>query len=669
MKTSVFIYSGLSVALLGMTHASPVIAQETAPAPTGEETIALDEYIVTGETYAFGAQKLVRVTDDDLSRTQARDLKGIFDMDPSIMVGGGLPAAQKVYVRSVEDKLLNISIDGAPQGGYLSHHHGQYVVEPELLKQVEVEPGAGGATQGPGALAGAVRFETKRASDFLLPDQNAGVYGKVSYFSNGDGRKATAAGYGKANDNLSVIGAYTYFDIGDYKDGNGDTVDYTAHTQHHAYANLAGMVAPGHELSVGYEALRDNGIYRHRPNFAGNFPHPVAPNDPVEMDLTRDTFTAGYQQYLQNGSTGIKGTAYYTDYTIDRLGQYEMGYGSIGFDVHNRNELGEHTITYGADYRDDTLSFTGKGSVTGFAGTLEYQTIPDEKVRILGAYAQDNWVAHERLDVSFGARFDNYDYRDKDDKTFRDSGVSPNIGASFLVAEGLRINASYGLAFRGVTAIDSITANEGTISNADEIDPERAYNGELGFQYQVGGFSLSGTAYKQTIDNLIIDADFDSIRGNEGELEVTGYDLTAAYNIGGLTTSLAVSESDPELNGRALTDTDFGVGTAYGRTWNAYAGYYFQEIDLVVGWTINHLEEFDNVPEGIPAKPAYTVHHAFAQWQPMGYDRLVLTLTINNVFDEFFVDQATSGYNSRLDRVAGLPEPGRDVRIAAALKF
>ena len=78
------------------------------------------------------------------------------------MGGGSLPAAQNSMLVGLEDTLMNVTIDGAQQAGYLFHHQGRVGIEPDIIKSVEAEAGTGAATAGLGALAGSVKFETKR---------------------------------------------------------------------------------------------------------------------------------------------------------------------------------------------------------------------------------------------------------------------------------------------------------------------------------------------------------------------------------------------------------------------------------------------------------------------------------------------------------------------------
>ncbi|MCF3649292.1 TonB-dependent receptor plug domain-containing protein [Synoicihabitans lomoniglobus] len=649
---------------------SAAFAQTTAPSE--DDIVDLAPVIVTGETYAFGAQKLITVTSDELDRLQPVDLEDVFSQDPSVRVGGGIGVAEKIYVRGIEDKLLHVSIDGAPQGGYLSHHQSQFTVEPELLKYVEVEPGPGGALQGPGALAGAIRFVTKDANDFLAPGQTAGAFTKATYLSNGDGLKLTGALYGRAGDNVTLLAAYTWLDIGDYDAGEGTLVDYSAHEQTRAFVKGTATSDDGaHTFTLSFESIEDEGTFRHRPNFFGYFNHPVAPNIPVDMTFGRDTVTASYTQSINDEDHGLSAVAYFSDNTTDRAGQYNMGYASVGLDVRYADTYagGTHRVTYGADYRDDTLEFTGGGSITGFARPLNYVTIPDETVNIFGAYVQDLWQATDAVEVALGARFDSYDYEDKDGNNYSDTGISPSLGVAVDLGEGFSLNASYGLAYRGPTVIDAITANEGTITNASDIDGEQATNGEFGLSYTHGVFTFAATVYRQEIDDVIVNSSLNEpgLRGNGGKLKVDGYDLSAAARWGGFNASLAVSQSDPELNGSPLTDVSFGLGSAYGRAWTAAFDYTFNDVPVRLGWNIDLVESFDEVPAGLPAKDGYDIHGVFAEWRP--HDRLTLVASVHNLFDIAYTDQATAGYNSQLQRIAGLPAAGRDFRLSASFKF
>lgn len=635
-------------------------------------TVELSPYVVTGETYAFGAQKIVHVSEDDLARLQGDTLKDIFSLDPSIQVGGGITAAEKIYVRGIEDKMLNVSIDGATQAGYLSHHQGQYSIESELLKFAQAEPGAGGAAVGPGALAGSIAFENKKATDFLSGDQTQGAFTKAIYGSNGDQYKLTGALYGNLGDTVSALFAYTYSDSGDYKDGNGDTVTYTGSETNRAFLSLEALIDANQSIEISFEDNQNEGTFLHRPNFSGYFNHPRAPNKPIDMSFDRQTAILGYGYSAAERNIDLNAKLYHTDNSVDRTNQYEMGYESLGFDLSNKSEYGDHSVLYGLNYRDDSAYFTGKGQTeldlpfSNILPPLVYTTIPDETIEILGLFVQDEWQVTDSLQASFGIRWDEYDYQDKDGMTFTNSGVSPNLGISFAATEDFDLNVSYGAAFRGVTPIDLITANEGGVTNHASIDPEWANNFEVGFQYDNGSFFANGTFYQQNIDDVIISS---GIRDNGGDLEVDGYDFSFGARQGDITASLGVSYSNPELNGSPLVDTNFGLGSSYGRTWNANTVYSLTDLNLFLGWNLNYVEAYDESPNPLAHKPSYVVHDFFAQWKPNAEGNLSIVLTLDNAFDKYYVDQATSGYNGQLDRIAGLAAHGRDLRLSISNKF
>lgn len=59
---------------------------------------------------------------DRIERSHASDLSDLLRHEPSVSVGGSLGIAQKTYVCDLENSLLNVTIDRAPQGGTLFHH-------------------------------------------------------------------------------------------------------------------------------------------------------------------------------------------------------------------------------------------------------------------------------------------------------------------------------------------------------------------------------------------------------------------------------------------------------------------------------------------------------------------------------------------------------------------
>ena len=123
-------------------------------------------------------EQVKSITSSTLENQQATDIKDILKSMPSVVVDGNARYAQKVYVRGLEDKFSNITVDGAKLAGQLFHHSGDQTVDAEMLKIGSIELGAHSALSGAGVVNGSFNYETKDASDFLEEGETFG--GKIS---------------------------------------------------------------------------------------------------------------------------------------------------------------------------------------------------------------------------------------------------------------------------------------------------------------------------------------------------------------------------------------------------------------------------------------------------------------------------------------------------------
>ena len=99
----------ISAILVGM----PVLADETNRKGADVESIIV-----------VGATTNTEITKEQLANYQANDLADVFRQVPAVTVGGSLGIAQKIYVRGLEDSMVNVTVDGAPQTSTLFHHTG-----------------------------------------------------------------------------------------------------------------------------------------------------------------------------------------------------------------------------------------------------------------------------------------------------------------------------------------------------------------------------------------------------------------------------------------------------------------------------------------------------------------------------------------------------------------
>ncbi|WHI47169.1 TonB-dependent receptor [Microbulbifer sp. VAAF005] len=616
------------------------------------------------------------ITPEELDKQQANDLSDIFRQIPSVSVGGSLGIAQKVYIRGMEDTLLNVTVDGAPQTGTLFHHIGRVSIEPELLQKVEVQAGAGEATSGAGAIGGAIRFETKDADDLLDEGEQFGAIVKGGVFSN-DGQKASASVYGKITENWGLLGSFVTIEHENMEDGDGNTIYGTASDQDLAFMKLSGDVSENQKLSVSFEQRNESGELSQRPNWPAYEGQTLYP-----MDAERQTFVANHQ-FSPSALINLETTVYHTKSEMeqnvyDRWGKYGASVESLGFDLRNTSNIGQHTITYGVEGREDEVE--SRYLSEPYIG-ISYS----EEGQILSAYVQDHWQATDALLLSFGVRYDEYQLEQVtyDDET-DSQGFSPNIGMSYSITDALTLTAGHATAMRGKEVGDGFTLESAVID--PDLDAETVDNTELGLEYLQDGLGLKAAIYRSTIDDVILDQlGSGTYYENIGELETEGFELSASYAWDKLSLSAAFSHSDSELNGYTVEGYEHnGLANARGDTWNLTATYAFTP-KLELGWNYTLVQDLNDIEVLQRAveigwidstqtvdKPGYQVHDLYLHWEPLADDRLNVNLAIQNLLNEHYRDHSSVADYSGIDGwgiVAGLYEAGRDIRLSVDYRF
>ncbi|EGU43392.1 hypothetical protein VII00023_16210 [Vibrio ichthyoenteri ATCC 700023] len=631
---------------------SPVALALIAFSTSAQETEVIE---VTGQQL-IGVDTII--TAEDLSKRQASDLNDIFRNDPEVTVGGSSGISQKIYVRGLEDTMLNVTIDGAQQTSNLFHHQGRLSIEPELLKQVDVSAGAGRATNGPGALGGAIQFKTKDAHDLLHSGEKFGAQIKSGYYTNNKGQKYSASLYGEITEGLGLLATYGYIDSDNIKNGNGDEQPYTATEQHVGLIKLSGQINPNHYISLAYDFREDDGARLTKPHFQPSFK-----NTPLEQEADRETITGNYR-FTQGNYVALDATVYNTRSRMSHLdnplwGTSDGSIETFGGKLFNTASFEKHTLIVGADYRDDESEFE-----TNWDGNrFDY-----EKGKVYGLFVQDDWQVTDTILLSAGARYDWYQLTDNVDQDFESSGFSPNIGIDYEVASGVVMFANYAEAFRGQTAKELFIID--WRENDPNRGPERAKNFEFGTRVLKDNFFAGITVFDSRIKDVV---DKDSVTGNYtnvGELVTTGVTAYVGTHLGDLSTQLSYNQSKPELNGVPLSDGDSTLGTSIGDTWVLDLNYTLSQA-LQFGWTSTFVERLSYTADATtyPEKAGYGVHDLYAQWQPITSEELLLTLSVKNVFDKQYFDHGTYVGIIGSEVAKGYASPGRDVRFNLSYAF
>lgn len=625
-----------------------------------EDSVELDVVKVTANTITPETNS---VTAEQIEKFQANDLADLFRHSPEVAVGGGVPVAQKLYIRGIEDKLLNVSIDGATQAGNLYHHNGRISIEPELLKRAEVQAGAGSALNGPGALGGAVRFITKDPTDMLKPGKDFGALLKAGYFSNTDSFKTHTSLFGRVSGSISAMVSYTKADIDDYEDGNGDERLGTGSDQDFMFAKVVGEITDSQTVRLRYEKRRDEGDRAARPQWIVS----EGFNDLYQMDLERETITLNYDfNPVDNPWVDSRLTLFNTESELYQNGRFGPYYGCVeskGMDLRNTSVIGMHSVTYGFDYREDKT----------LAGPETDKRQAEEKGQVKGVYIQDDIQLTEALLLTAGLRYDKYELEDNNGLELNESEVSHNIGLNFKVTETVNVFASYAEAFKGPMAQDSFKL-DGWVKDPN-LKPEDADNTEAGIAYDNSRLFASAKLYKTNIGDLIADPiGRPNLYENVGDLESKGYVLEAGYRWDQLLASLSFHHNKAEVDNLDANAYDHGgIANSIGNTWTAKLDYQLNPA-WSFGWNGYFVERLKNVKtsQGELDKPSYGVHDIYAQWLPMQSQDLRVTLTVSNLFDKNYLDQATNADFSQFagfENIIGLPEPGRDVRLSVAWQF
>ena len=659
-------------------------ATPPASAETGE---AMTQVVVVG---ALTSESITR---KDIEVRQVNDLTDLFRYVPSVTVGGAVGIAQKIYVRGLEDHLLNITVDGAPQRGTLFHHVGRVSIEPDLLKTVDVQTGAGEATSGFGAIGGAIRFKTRDAADLLDDGQSFGGLAKAGFFSN-DGYKLSGSVFGRLAGETGFLASVVHSERDDFEDGGGQRVFGTGAKQQLGFLKIGGPVSDRQRLSLSYEHRKEKASFGQRPNWPA-----MEGDDLFPAEATRSTAVLNHGLDV-NEALGFESTLYWTqsEFMQDRYdswGRYGAEITSAGIDLRGNLKSGKHATVFGVEYRDDEVASAYLENPAVWADHAWDPAIGRfvEQGEVFGIYLQDHWRLAEPLLLSYGARYDSYDLEQVTyDDGARSDGVSVNAGLSYVVARHWTLNGSYAQAFRGKEIGDAFTLEKrpGRISLAPDLDPERVTNREIGVEYDNGGFRASAVYYRMKIGDVLLDQIGNGpppqapvYYENVGAFRAHGVELQAGYSIGAFSIDGYFNRFRSRLNEDLIEGYEhIGLGNSVGNNWVVSLEYRPVETWSLEA-SITRFEDLDDIEvlqRGVEIgwigetqfvdKPGYTLVDIFGNWKPAA--RVDLALGVYNLFDERYRAHASvADYNHipGWEGVSGVHEPGRNVRLTASFRF
>lgn len=174
------------------------------------------------------------------------------------------------------------------------------------------------------------------------------------------------------------------------------------------------------------------------------------------------------------------------------------------------------------NYDPLTFSPVPLGKFTGSGNWLEEGL----QRRIWAVFVQDQFSVDNKLTLTTGVRFDNYD----------DVGgaTSPRVAAVYQLSEKQTLKVQYARAFRPPTFLETSTKNNPIVSGSPNIQSETIDNYELGYIFNDGlSIGRATLFYAELHDLIIIDTGTIPKKYiNKGEVHVLGTELEYVRKFG-----------------------------------------------------------------------------------------------------------------------------------------
>ncbi len=707
--------AGVSLAVIaaGAAH-----AQEAAPAEADED----DREVITvygtsnplpAFEYPGQVSVVTREEIDTFAPSAVSDL--LRDVPGLEFFGGPRRTGESPALRGQSRENVLILLDGARQS-FVSAHDGQFFIDPELLRSVEVVRGPASALYGSGASGGVLAFESVNAADLLEAGETAGLRFRYGYRSVNEEHSASVTAFTRI-DGFDGLASFGLRDSGDISLGSG--ADLSSDDDITTALLKAGFEASDAlELGLSWQRFDNTAIEPN--NGQGVIPStdPVLGRD-VEKDILTDTFRV-FAAYDPAGNDWIDArvTLYRTDTSVDEFDASTprttvRDIQTTGLSARNASRFdlfgAETVFTIGGDWYRDEQGGTDDTSADGTRAG-----VPDGSSEFYGVFAQ----LETRFDRPFGLpgellvipgiRYDSFENSVDGEPSNEDEEVSPRLGVSYGPNDWFIVFASYAEGFRAPSInelyLDGVHfplphpvlfdptgippnftfVNNNFIANPN-LEPESSETFEFGAGVDFDGVLTPGdrftarASYFETdaedLINLSVDIAFDPTcfappffpctagttnSANVDAAELTGFEAEAVYDSDRFRLSASYSSIDGE---NVATGEDLGVltpdrfnldGRVRFPSWNAFIGARAQFAGEFERFALDDADTLVLAEE----RDGYAVLDLYASWEPSLVDGLRLDVGVDNVFDEDY------------ERVfEGVSEPGRDWRASISYRI
>lgn len=664
--------------------------------------VKLDTIEVNADSIGYSDVDSLKISTKNAGATRdvMRDIPGVY-------VAGTNQFNQKLYMRGVNDRGINITIDGARQRGNVFHHSADLVLDVDLLKSVDVGVGVLSVANNSGALGGSVAFKTASAFDLLEGDESFGGKFKTGYATNNKEWQKSLLVYGKNDNNFGLLAYINHKNYGFGKDGNGNEIGGSGKDL--SYLFKANYENEDHKAGISYEHTEYNGDFPFRGEFGGS----VATDTTIYDDKTkkpkyelkageraqgiipqrmpRDTYTLNYN-YNPNDFVDTEFRTYYTEHRIIKdttpsLSELKKpnfspkmlsddGVKTIGAYLNNKTKINHDNFSqelfYGFEWYQ-TKSFrkmhaTMKVNADDSIAVKKSPDAPKEVANNYSVFLQDIFKIGG-LSIIPGVRFDRFSIDNFGKKTQTFNNFSPALAVDYKFDMGLNLFAGYSKVFRGPDPLESLFLSSDTekkVKIIDDLKPEtgNAYEGGFGFKNTFNDHKINFVAkyFYTDYKNLIKEATKQNIlRYNAGKSNVRGAEVYLSYGYEDFKTSVSYTtqktkHEDSQKVGGIMAYSDSGDKYTFN------VEYFTSPIDTLFGYNLIAFAG-KKLDDGTK-KSGYAVSEIYASYMPSS--NLEVNLSVSNLFDKTYVSHSQRIFNAEQNNDY---EAGRNIKLGVSYKF
>ena len=650
------------------------LAASVAVCANAADESVLSGVEVTSSSGGYGVDDIkISTRNAGLAKDVMRDIPGVY-------VGGTNGMNQKIYMRGVSDRGLNITIDGAKQNGNTFHHNADLLIDPDLIKAIDVEVGSRSVVNGSGALGGSVAFKTVDAKDLLESGEKIGAKIKTGYASNNSEFSQGLMLFTAPVEGLDFIAAinhkgYDYGKSGNKRKIGGDGNDLSY------LLKLGYSFLDAHRISISREHNEFKGLYPLRAEFGSWY---SGSNSVDNRKYERDTTTLKYE-YKPSDLLNLDVTAYNTRH--QRVDSSKWGVETNGINAKAKSVVESGALTqtfrYGAEFYQ-SKNFNKPDN--------HYP----EKVNNYSIYAEDA-LNFSSLTVTPGIRYTHHELKSYDGRagnvksyTYKFNEFTPALALDYEIIKGLHAFASYARVFRGPDVMESMMAGGSRSWEANkDLKPTTGNSYETGLKYhgdinEASSYNLSAKYFMTKYKNLIVDnntANGALKRINAGGADISGVELLARLNLDALSLAASYTHQNVKYKNRVVNTSTGGYYASnvigyrdQGDKYTFNAEYAFSRIDTLIGYNLIYFASKNTVSAGNDKSakiPSYAVSDIYATYAPSSgkFKGLEINAGIYNLFNKTYASQSQrmADYTGNPDYVDW--EPGRNFKVNVSYKF